>query len=104
MARPGTRGCSRAGAGAPALRFPLTVQRLLGFLMIKAVRLTLALAALAVPAALVAGCGGVPGNAVAEVDGTAIEKSDYNHWVNVAARSSGQGANAQVPQPPDFAA
>src|SRR5215210_8825566 len=80
------------------------VQRLLGFLMIKAVRLTLALAALAAPAALVAGCGGVPGNAVAEVDGQAIEKSDYDHWINVAARSSGQGASAQVPKPPEYTA
>ena len=71
--------------------------------MIKAVRLTLALAALAAPAALVAGCGGVPGNAVAEVDGQAIEKSSYDHWVSVAARSSGQGATAAVPKPPDFA-
>ncbi|MGH2969137.1 MAG: peptidyl-prolyl cis-trans isomerase, partial [Solirubrobacteraceae bacterium] len=71
--------------------------------MIKAVRLTLALAALAAPAALVAGCGGVPGNAVAEVDGTAIEKSSYDHWVQVAARSSGQGANASVPKPPEYA-
>jgi foldase protein PrsA len=72
--------------------------------MIKAVRLTLALVALAAPAAIVAGCGGVPGNAVATVDGTAIEKSDYDHWINVAAKSSGQGANAQVPVPPDFTA
>ena len=71
--------------------------------MIKAVRLTLALAALAAPAALVAGCGGVPGNAVAEVDGQAIEKSSYDHWVSVAARSSGQGATAAVPKPPEFA-
>ena len=70
--------------------------------MIKAVRLTLALAALAVPAVIVAGCGGVPGNAVAEVDGQSIEKSDYDHWVNVAARSSGQGANASVPKPPEY--
>jgi foldase protein PrsA len=70
--------------------------------MLKAVRLTLALAALAAPAAIVAGCGGVPGNAVAEVDGQAIEKSDYDHWVNVAARSSGQGANAAVPKPPEY--
>ena len=70
--------------------------------MIKAVRLTLALAALAAPAAIVAGCGGVPGNAVAEVDGQAIEKSDYDHWVNVAAKSSGQGANAAVPKPPEY--
>ena len=70
--------------------------------MIKAVRLTLALAALAAPAAIVVGCGGVPGNAVAEVDGTSIQKSDYDHWINVAAKSSGQGANASVPVPPDF--
>src|ERR687897_62721 len=70
--------------------------------MIKAVRLTLALAALAAPAAIVAGCGGVPGNAVAEVDGQAIEKSQYDHWVNVAARSSGQGATAAVPKPPEY--
>jgi foldase protein PrsA len=70
--------------------------------MIKAVRLTLALAALLAPAALVAGCGGVPGNAVAEVDGNAIEKTAYDHWINVAAKSSGQGANASVPVPPDF--
>jgi foldase protein PrsA len=71
--------------------------------MIKAVRLTLALAALAAPAVLVAGCGGVPGNAVAEVDGNTIEKSSYDHWINVAARSSGQGANSAVPKPPDYA-
>src|SRR5918997_995386 len=70
--------------------------------MLKAVRLTLALAALAATAALAAGCGGVPGNAVAEVDGQAIEKSSYDHWINVAARSSGQGANAAVPKPPEF--
>jgi len=72
--------------------------------MIKAVRLTLALVALAATAAIVAGCGGLPGNAVAEVDGTAIQKSDYEHWINVAAKSSGQGANAQVPVPPDYTA
>jgi foldase protein PrsA len=72
--------------------------------MIKAVRLTLALLALAATAALVAGCGGVPGNAVAEVDGQSIEKSEYDHWINVAARSSGQGANVSVPKPPEYTA
>ena len=70
--------------------------------MIKAVRLTLAFAAILAPAALVAGCGGVPGNAVAEVDGEAIEKSSYDHWIGVAARSGGQGASAAVPKPPEF--
>src|SRR3712207_6431510 len=70
--------------------------------MLKAVRRVLFRSALAAPAALVAGCGGVPGNAVAEVDGQAIEKSQYDHWINVAARSSGQGANAAVPKPPEY--
>jgi foldase protein PrsA len=72
--------------------------------MTKAVRILLAMAALMAPAALVAGCGGVPGNAVAEVDGEAIEKSSNDHWLQVAARSSGQGAGAKAPVPPDFTA
>jgi foldase protein PrsA len=60
----------------------------------------LALGAFFVPAAIVAGCGGVPGNAVAEVDGTAIEKDTYEHWLNVAAKSGGPGSKAPVP--PDY--
>jgi foldase protein PrsA len=62
---------------------------------------TLALGAFFVPAALVAGCGGVPGNAVATVDGDSIQKSEFDHWLNVAAKSGGQGATA-VPKPPKF--
>src|SRR4051794_34178110 len=61
----------------------------------------LALGAFFVPAALVAGCGGVPGDAVATVDGDSIQKSEFNHWLNVAAKSGGQGA-AAVPKPPKF--
>jgi foldase protein PrsA len=63
----------------------------------------LALGAFFVPAAILAGCGesGIPGNAVAEVDGTPIEKADFEHWLTVAAKSSGQ-ANAAVPKPPEF--
>jgi foldase protein PrsA len=70
--------------------------------MTKAVRIFLVLAALAAPAMVAAGCGGVPGDAVAEVDGSAIEKSSFDHWMQVAARTSGQGANAKPPVPPDF--
>jgi parvulin-like peptidyl-prolyl isomerase len=70
--------------------------------MTKAVRIILALAALGAPAVIAAGCGGVPGNAVAEVDGNAIEKSSFDHWMQVAARTSGQGANSKPPVPPDF--
>jgi foldase protein PrsA len=61
----------------------------------------LALGAFFVPAAILAGCGGVPGNAVAEVDGTAIEKQDFEHWLTVGAKASGQ-PDAKVPVPPDF--
>jgi foldase protein PrsA len=65
----------------------------------KAVRLVLALCALS---ALVAACGGgVPGNAVATVDGNPIKKDDFNHWMNVAAKTSGQ-PNASVPDAPDY--
>jgi foldase protein PrsA len=65
----------------------------------------LALGAFFVPAAILAGCGesGIPGNAVAEVDGTPIEKADFEHWLTVAAKSSGQ-ADAAVPKPPDYTA
>jgi foldase protein PrsA len=60
----------------------------------------LALGAFFVPAAIIAGCGGVPGNAVAEVDGTAIDKDTYEHWLSVAAKSG--GPDAKVPVPPEF--
>jgi parvulin-like peptidyl-prolyl isomerase len=64
---------------------------------------TLALGAFFVPAALVAGCGGVPGNAVATVDGNSIEKSQFDHWLTVASKSGGQ-ATAAPPKPPKFTA
>jgi foldase protein PrsA len=69
--------------------------------MIKAARLLLALCALCATAAVAAGCGGVPGNAVAEVDGTSIQKEEFEHWMNVAAKSSGQ-PNASVPDAPEY--
>jgi foldase protein PrsA len=66
--------------------------------MTKRLPALLALCALLLPAAILAGCGGVPGNAVAEVDGDAVEKRDFDHWMTVAAKSSG-GA---VPRPPEY--
>jgi foldase protein PrsA len=68
--------------------------------MIKAVRLVLTLCVLGA-AVVVIGCGGVPGNAVATVDGNSIDKDDFNHWMAVAAKTSGQ-PNASVPDSPDF--
>jgi foldase protein PrsA len=69
--------------------------------MTKALRLLLPLSALAATIAVATGCGGVPGNAVAEVDGTAIEKDSFEHWMQVASKSSGQ-PNAAVPDPPEY--
>ena len=71
--------------------------------MRKRIPVLLALGAFFVPAAFVAGCGGVPGNAVAEVDGNAIEKTAFDHWLGVASRSGGQAATT-APKPPKFTA
>src|SRR5215210_1289172 len=67
--------------------------------MRKTMLVLLALGAFFVPAAVIAGCGGVPGNAVAEVDGNTIEKKTFDHWLTVAAKSGGQ-PTAAVPKPP----
>src|SRR3954469_7236891 len=69
--------------------------------MTKAVRLVLSLCALTALVAVGVGCGGVPGNAVATVDGTEINKDDFNHWMTIAAKTSGQ-PNASVPDSPDY--
>jgi foldase protein PrsA len=70
--------------------------------MIKAVRLVLTLCVLGTTMVVAAGCGdAVPGNAVASVDGNDIKKEDFDHWMNVAAKSTGQ-PNASVPDAPEF--
>jgi foldase protein PrsA len=68
--------------------------------MIKAARIALSLAAVAGVGATFAACGGVPGNSVATVDGEAIEKEDFSHWMTVASKQSG-AQNAAVPDPAD---
>jgi parvulin-like peptidyl-prolyl isomerase len=68
--------------------------------MNKAARLVISACALLGVSATVAACGGVPGNAVATVDGQAIDKADFTHWMNVAAKTSGQTSTA-VPDPQD---
>ncbi|HLI32204.1 MAG TPA: peptidyl-prolyl cis-trans isomerase [Solirubrobacteraceae bacterium] len=58
----------------------------------------------------VAGCGGIPGDAVVSVNGTAITKASFNHWMGVAAASSSasaEGAQSSappVPEPPEYTA
>src|SRR3954452_2227403 len=68
--------------------------------MTNAARTIISLAAIVGVGATFAACGGVPGDAVATVDGDAINKTDFSHWMNVATKSSGQ-ANATVPDPED---
>ena len=58
--------------------------------MIKAARIAISLVAITGVGATFAACGGVPGNSVATVDGESIEKTDFSHWLTVAAKSSGQ--------------
>ena len=63
--------------------------------------LTLTLIALLPASAGLAACGGVPGNAVAEVDGESVEKSQFDSWMSVAAKAGGQ-TSGTVPKPPEF--
>jgi foldase protein PrsA len=72
--------------------------------MKKMILVSLALCAFFVPAAVLAGCGGVPGNAVADVDGESIEKTAFDHWMGVLAKDSGQKPAAKPPKPPDYKA
>jgi foldase protein PrsA len=74
--------------------------------MTKAVRLSMALFAVLAMAVIASGCGGgssssIPGNAIATVDGNAVNKAEFTHWLGIVAKSSGQ-ANATVPDPPDY--
>jgi foldase protein PrsA len=55
----------------------------------------LSLLTLAGAGVVFAACGGVPGNAVATVDGEPIEKTDYTYYFNVAAKQSGQPKTAK---------
>jgi foldase protein PrsA len=72
------------------------------------------LLALAAALALCAGlsaCGGIPSGAVVQVDGTAISKDAFNHWMTVAS-NAGAGATATgaaaakpvAPVPPAYTA
>jgi foldase protein PrsA len=68
-------------------------------------RVLLAVIAALVPALVVAGCGdeAVPGSAVATVDGEAVAQRSFDHWMAVAAKTSGR-PDAAVPKPPDYTA
>lgn len=63
----------------------------------------LAILALLASVLALTGCGDeVPADAVATVDGVAIERESFDHWLTIAAKS-GAGPDAKVPTPPDYA-
>ncbi|HEV2998347.1 MAG TPA: peptidyl-prolyl cis-trans isomerase [Solirubrobacteraceae bacterium] len=55
---------------------------------------------------LVACGGGIPGDAVVQIDGTPISTATFNHWIAVAASSSAgaPGAKPVIPDPPNYTA
>jgi foldase protein PrsA len=64
-----------------------------------------ALVSLAVVCLVVSSCGGVPGDAVVQVNGNSITKTTFKHWLGVAAASSAQTpAKTVVPEPPSYTA
>ena len=78
--------------------------------MFKSVRGLAALGAALFVVVGVAACGGIPGDAVVSVGGTPITKSQFAHWMAIAAAgtaASEPGKTASkppVPEPPDFTA
>jgi foldase protein PrsA len=51
-------------------------------------RVALCASALVGGGAVVSGCGGVPGNAVATVDGASISRQDYQHWLAIFTKAA----------------
>jgi foldase protein PrsA len=63
----------------------------------------LALAALALGAAVFAGCGNdVPAGAVAKVGDSTITQDEFDKWLATAAKGNAQGGSSAVPDPPDY--
>jgi hypothetical protein len=62
------------------------------------------LALLATVSTGVVGCGGISSDAVAEVNGTAITTTAFEHWMRIAASgtSSASAGKTVLPQPPDY--
>ena len=77
----GVQGVDSTLCAAPHLRerLPLLMNRTFA-----RTKLAALLCAVAVPAAIVAGCGGVPGDSVATVDGNAITKATFAHWLGAS--------------------
>src|ERR671932_498727 len=61
--------------------------------------------ALAAGAIAISGCGNdVPANSVARVGDATITKSEFNKWLNTAAKGEAQqGGSSVAPDPPTYA-
>jgi foldase protein PrsA len=75
----------------------------------RAVRLISALSAVLFALVGLSACGGIPGNAVVNVDGKPIAKTTFNHWMGVAAAASSTTplngiAQPVIPEPPKYEA
>jgi foldase protein PrsA len=62
-------------------------------------RVALGTCALMAAGGAVSGCGGVPGNSVATVDGASISRRDYRHWLTVFTKTGQQQQGTAKPTP-----
>ena len=75
--------------------------------MSRAFRFISALGAVFFAVAGLSACGGIPGNAVLQVNGHSVTKATFDHWMAVASASSSPGttpAKPVVPEPPNYTA
>jgi hypothetical protein len=71
-----------------------------------ALALASALLAPALAGVCLAGCGGIPAGAVAQVDGHPIATATFEHWLRIAASGSAgaSGGRVVLPRPPRYSA
>ena len=72
--------------------------------MSRSLRCISALGAVLFAVAGLSACGGIPGNAVLQVDGKPLTKATFNHWMGIAAASTATGGQAVIPEPPKYTA
>jgi foldase protein PrsA len=72
----------------------------------KSLRFIAALGAVLFASIALAACGGIPGDAVVQVNSNNITTTTYEHWLQVAAASSAteSGGKPVVPVPPNYTA
>jgi len=70
----------------------------------KALRIIPALGAVLFALVGLSACGGIPSNAVVQVNSNPIAKTTFDHWMGVGAASTAQGAKPVIPEPPDYTA